>query len=66
MAMLGEVRTEEGSARVAASREFIRAAGLREPGCPGIAIRPAQDPGRRHERTFEPGHRWVRGAGIRL
>jgi hypothetical protein len=32
MAMLGEVRTEEGTARVAAGREFIRAAGLPDPG----------------------------------
>ena len=33
MAMLGEVRTEEGTARVAAGREFIRAAECPEPGC---------------------------------
>jgi DNA-binding NarL/FixJ family response regulator len=32
MATIGEVETEEGSARVAAAREFIRAAGLPEPG----------------------------------
>jgi DNA-binding NarL/FixJ family response regulator len=32
MAIIGEVETEEGSARVAAAREFIRAAGLPERG----------------------------------
>jgi DNA-binding NarL/FixJ family response regulator len=32
MATIGEVETEEGSARVAAAREFIRAAGLPERG----------------------------------